>query len=185
MAPTTRMSAVDRREQVLRAALAEFARGGLAGTSTEAIAARAGISQPYLFRLFATKRDLFLAAISDCFDNVMDTFTRAAEGLSGAAAMAAMGKSYDGLIADRDNLLGQLQTYAACDDPDVRQAARDGFRRLYRLVHDASGAPPEQMALFFAVGMLCNVTAALQLDEVAEPWARALIDHGSLFGPSG
>lgn len=177
----TRMSGEDRREQVLDAALIEFAQGGLAGTSTEAIAVRAGISQPYLFRLFATKRELFIAAATRCFDNIGRAFAHAAEGLAGETAMKAMGDSYSGLIADRDNLLGQLQMYAACGDPDIRDCARKGFRDLYTLVQNASGASPERMVAFFAVGMLCNVTTALQLEAVDEPWAKALADHSVLF----
>jgi AcrR family transcriptional regulator len=169
------MSADDRREQVLDAALIEFAHGGLAGTSTEAIAERAGISQPYLFRLFGTKRDLFIAAVNRCFDNVSQTFTTAGEGLAGTEAMQAMGESYNGLIADRKNLLAQLQMYAACDDPEIRECARRGFRGLYNQVQAASGAGPAEMAGFFAMGMLCNVAAALQLEDVEEPWARALL----------
>jgi AcrR family transcriptional regulator len=172
------MNADQRREQVLDAALIEFAQGGLAGTSTEAIAERAGISQPYLFRLFGTKRDLFIAAASRCFDNISDTFAAAADGLAGQEAMAAMGRSYGGLIADRDNLLAQLQMYAACGDLDIRECARSGFRQLYNQVQAASGANPAQMAAFFATGMLCNVTTALQLDDVDEPWARALASSG-------
>lgn len=177
----TRMSAEDRKEQVVDAALAEFARRGFDGTSTEAIAVRAGISQPYLFRLFATKRHLFIASAARCFDNITATFAHAAEGLAGAEAMNAMGAAYKELIADRDNLLAQLQMYAACDDEAIRDCARQGFRRLYALVHDASGATPQQMALFFAAGMLCNVTTALGLADVDEPWARSLQNLDVLF----
>ena len=170
------MSAADRREQVVEAALAEFAHGGLDGTPTEAIATRAGISQPYLFRLFATKKALFVAAAERCFANVAEAFAEAANDLAGAAAMHAMGETYKSLIADSDNLLAQLQMYAACGDDDIRACARECFRRLYAQVQAASGASPEQMALFFARGMLCNVTAALRLDELDEPWAKALAD---------
>lgn len=171
------MSAADRREQVLDAAIVEFARGGLDGTSTEAIAARAGISQPYLFRLFSTKKALFIATAERCFGDVAEAFAEAAKGLAGAEAMHAMGKTYTSLIADPDNLLAQLQMYAACGDEEIRACARASFRRLYAQVRAASGATPDQMALFFAIGMLCNVTAALRLDEVDEPWARDLVDH--------
>jgi AcrR family transcriptional regulator len=171
------MSAADRREQVLDAALAEFAHGGLDGTSTEAIAARAGISQPYLFRLFETKKALFVATAERCFANVADAFADAAKGLAGAEAMHAMGHTYKSLIADPDNLLAQLQMYAACGDDEIRDCARESFRKLYAQVQAASGASREQMTLFFAVGMLCNLTAALRLDEVDEPWARDLVNH--------
>jgi AcrR family transcriptional regulator len=170
----TRMDPDERRDQVIAAALVEFAEGGLAGTSTEAIAVRAGISQPYLFKMFGTKRDLFIAASKRCFDNVAHTFTEAAEGLAGEEALNAMGHAYYGLIADRANLMAQLQMYAACNDPEVRECARDGFRKLYQLVERASGAPAETLAIFFAGGMLCNVSTALGLGEIDEPWARAL-----------
>jgi AcrR family transcriptional regulator len=168
------MDADERRDQVIAAALVEFAEGGLAGTSTEAIAVRAGISQPYLFKMFGTKRELFLEASKRCFDNVTQTFTQAADGLAGEAALEAMGASYRGLIADRENLMGQLQMYAACNDPGVREFARDGFRKLYELVSGISGAPADELARFFAMGMLCNLSAALSLTEIDEPWARAL-----------
>ena len=170
----TRMDPDERRDQVVAAALVEFAEGGLAGTSTEAIAVRAGISQPYLFKMFGTKRDLFIAASKLCFDNVSRTFSNAAQGLAGEEALHAMGAAYLGLIADRENLMGQLQMYAACNDPQVRECARDGFRKLYQLVERISGAPAEELATFFARGMLCNLSAALSLTELDEPWARAL-----------
>ena len=106
----------------------EFARGGLDGTPTEAIAARVGVSQPYLFRLFGTKKDLFLAAVDGCFDRTLSTFQRAAEGHTGQAALLAMGASYVGLLEDRNVLLLQLQAYVACDDPDIRTHVRDGVQ---------------------------------------------------------
>jgi AcrR family transcriptional regulator len=170
----TRMNADDRRYQVIEAALYEFAESGFAGTSTEAIAVRAGISQPYLFKMFDTKHDLFIEASKRCFDNVAQTFTEAAEGLAGEEALKAMGHAYYGLIADRANLMAQLQMYAACNDLQIRECARDGFRKLYQLVERASGAQAEALHVFFAAGMLCNVTTALGLAEIDEPWARAL-----------
>jgi len=173
-ATQARMDPDERRDQVIAAALVEFAERGLAGTSTEAIAVRAGISQPYLFKMFGTKLDLFIAASRRCFDNVAQTFSAASEGLAGEEALNAMGHAYYGLIADRANLMAQLQMYAACNDPQVRECARDGFRKLYQLVERASGASPEMLAIFFAGGMLCNVSTALGLAEIDEPWARAL-----------
>ncbi len=181
---TARMSAEDRRESVLDAALVEFGIGGLAGTSTEAIAARAGISQPYLFRLFSTKKELFVATAQRCFSNIAATFADAAHGLAGEEAMKAMGESYRELIADRSNLLAQLQMYAGCDDPEIRECARDGFRKLYQQVQNATGAPDPLITAFFAAGMLCNVTTALQLETLDEPWAKAMRDIGACFPAS-
>jgi AcrR family transcriptional regulator len=179
--PQPRMNAIDRREQVISAALEEFALGGLSGTSTEDIATRAGISQPYLFRLFGTKHELFIAAARRCFDNVLETFEVASQGLTGEDAMSSMGIAYGELIQDRKNLLAQLQMYAACEEPGVRETARDGFRRLYTYAQNATGLPADRMLMFFAIGMLCNVSAAMRLDEVDEPWAKALTNLDPCF----
>ena len=164
------MPAVERRELVLEAALAEFAAGGLAGTSTEEVARRAGISQPYLFRLFPTKRALFLALVQRCFDRLEETFTTAAAGLTGQDALTAMGDAYELLLDDRLLLQMQMQAYAACDDPEVRATTRAGFKHLWELVERLTGLPFQDVVDFFAVGMLMNVAAAMDLPAVDERW---------------
>src|SRR5436190_14305042 len=176
---STRMSAEERRESVLDAAVAEFARGGLAGTSTEAIAARAGISQPYLFRLFSTKKNLFIAAYRRAFVLIESRFTEASEGLTGDEALDAMGRAYHALLTDRDLLLVQLHTYAASDDADVQAAARGCYGRLWRLVEARSGADAETLRVFFAMGMLWNVAVALDLPDLDEAWAQAIMSTKS------
>src|SRR3954464_4380766 len=114
---TTRMSAADRRDAVLDAALVEFAEGGYVGTSTEDIARAAGISQPYLFRLFGTKKELYIASVSRCFRETLELFQRAAEGLRGQEALAAIGQAYmEQLQTDRTWLRAQMQAYAASED---------------------------------------------------------------------
>src|ERR1700693_3710105 len=129
MAVTTqRKSADERREAVLEAALEEFAARGLDGASTAAIAAKAGISQPYVFRLFGTKKELFTAVISRCFRETLELFQRAAEGKRGEEALAAMGDAYvEMLKQDRLKLQAQLQAYAACNDPEIRDVVRAGY----------------------------------------------------------
>jgi AcrR family transcriptional regulator len=179
MATTTRQTAEERREAVLAAALEEFARAGYRGASTEAIARRAGISQPYLFRLFGSKKELYLAGVRRCFRRTLETMQAAAEGLRGEEALEAMGRSY-GLLLGTDPLMlqAQLQTYAAAvDDEDVRRAAREGYGDLYSYAERVSGASEARIARFFATGMLLNVIAALGLheEEAAEPWALRLL----------
>jgi AcrR family transcriptional regulator len=173
--PRTRLTADERREEILLVAMEEFAHGGLDGTPTDAIAKRVGISQPYLFRLYRTKKDLFLAVVARCFERTQAAFERAAEGLAGDEALEAMGLAYAGLLKDRTLLLAQLQAYVACQDPDVRALVRHGFKRLAGFVAQASGAPPESVRRFFETGMLMNVVAAMELDRVNEPWARDLM----------
>ena len=175
-ATTTRKSAEERREDVLQAAREVFAQHGLSGASTDEIARRAGISQPYLFRLFRTKKELFLAAVERCFSETRDTFDQAAEGKTGDEALTAMGKAYGELIRSNPNRLrAQMQTYAACEDPDVRRVARRGFGELVDVVERTSGADAETVSRFFAKGMLINVVASMDLLDADEPWARKLL----------
>lgn len=162
MAP--RMTAEDRREQVLAAAVVEFASGGLEGTSTDAIARRAGISQPYLFRLFPTKKALFVASVERTFLRCLETFRGAAEGLTGEGAKEAMGDAYTRLLGDRTFLQVQMQAYAACADPEVRAATRAGFERLWDEAVILTGLPEPDIHQFFAHGMLLNVAASMGLD---------------------
>lgn len=171
----TRMGADERRELLVKAALVEFAQSGLNGTSTEAIAKRAGISQPYVFRLFATKKDLFVAVVTSCFARVHDAFEAAAEGLSGWEAVTAMAEAYTELLRDRELLLTQMHAYAACDDPEIRDATRTGFRSLYRLVETVTGLDEESVMMFFAKGMLINVAAAMDLPHAPEGWATTIV----------
>src|SRR5215471_2775186 len=165
-----RMSAEERREQVLEVALGEFAAKGLAGTSTEDVARRADISQPYLFRLFATKKALFLTLVDRCFKKVEYTFIEAAGDSVGEEALEAMGDAYEKLLEDRTLLLLQMQAYAATDDPEIRAATRDGYKDLWMLVERLTGLPFERVVEFFAMGMLINVAAALDLPAVDERW---------------
>jgi AcrR family transcriptional regulator len=166
------MTADERRETVLTAAVAVFAARGMDGTSTEDVARQAGISQPYLFRLFPTKKALFLALVERCFQQVAGTFEAAAADRVGEDALEAMGEAYHQLLEDRTLLLLQMQAYAACDDPDIRAATRTGYKELWTLVERLTGLPYERIVTFFAMGMLMNVAAAMDLPAVDERWAR-------------
>jgi AcrR family transcriptional regulator len=173
-----RQSADVRKASILRAAIVEFARSGYAGTSTEAIAARAGISQPYIFRLFGTKKDLFCATYDAVTAAIEDAFVAAAEGLDGENAMAAMALAYLDLLKDPDLLQVQLHGFAAAAaDGDIAQACQETFRRLWALVNQYTDITPEAMREFFAQGMLCSVIAAIDLRSVNEPWAQSFFDE--------
>jgi AcrR family transcriptional regulator len=172
-----RKSRDERREEILDAALQVFAERGYHGAPTDEIARRAGISQPYVFRLFGTKKDLFLAVNARCFRQTLAMFQQAAEGLRGEEALEAIGAAYGELLqTDRTYLRGQMAAYAACDDPDVREAVRNGYGDLVTYVERVSDAGPERVAAFFASGMLMNVLASMGLQQPSEPWAARLIE---------
>ena len=177
MATTDRKTKAERREEILDAALEEFAERGYHGASTEDIARRAGISQPYVFRLFGTKKELFRAVVARCFRETLEMFQRAAEGKRGQEACMAIGNAYvERYLTDRARLRAQMQAYAACDDPDIREAVRQGYGDLVAYVERVSGLSPERVSAFFAMGMLLNVFASMnQFDDHAEPWAQRLL----------
>jgi AcrR family transcriptional regulator len=175
------MSGQDRRQQVLRIAAEEFAEGGLHGTSTEVIARRAEITQAYIFRLFGTKKALFLEVMVAAFDRLTEEMRAAAGTATGLAALALMGARYNEMLADRISLLLQLQGFAACGDPEVRDAVRDSFGRMWQTVSETTGLDPVTVKAFLAFGMLLNNGAALQIGELDQPWAagaRTLIRPG-------
>src|SRR6478609_1542762 len=164
-----RMTADERRDAIVAAAVEEFATGGLVGASTEAIARQAGVSQPYVFQLFRTKKDLFLAVVRRCFGQTRVAFEAAAhdyvpdQNPECNTVLQAIGLEYKRLLANRTNLLVQLQAYAACADPDVRDVVREEFAALHRRVRELSGASTEELRDFFAHGMLLNVAAAVEM----------------------
>ncbi|HEX7312242.1 MAG TPA: helix-turn-helix domain-containing protein [Gaiellaceae bacterium] len=170
-----RKSAEERRDDILDAALEEFAERGLHGASTEAIAKRAGISQPYVFRLFGSKKDLFKASATRCLRETLETFQRAAEGKRGEEALKAMGEAYQELLVDRTRLRAQMQAYAACDDENIREVVRNGFGDIVAYVERVSGLPEEEVTRFFATGMLMNVMASMDLWESPEGWSERLL----------
>jgi AcrR family transcriptional regulator len=172
--PLTRMTAQQRREQVLSVAELEFATRGLDGASTETIAHRAGITQTYVFRLFSTKRELFLACVDAAFERLTLALRAAAADATGVDALAAMGREYNAMLADRTTLLLQLQgmAAAAAGEPEIRDAVRASFGRLWQAVSDTAGLDPVTIKTFLAFGMLLNTSAALGLADVDERWAR-------------
>jgi len=170
-----RVPAAERREELIAAAVHEFAHGGLHGTPVERIARRVGVAQPYVFSLFPSKLDLFLAALQRGFERVAETFRRAAaEYADGRApadcedALDAMGRAYkEMLIGDRDFLMLQHQSYAACDDDVVRACVRRSYAELVDLAQQLSDADAERIDDFFRHGMALNVAAALGVEDLS------------------
>jgi AcrR family transcriptional regulator len=178
MTTAVRKSGAERREEILDAALEEFAEHGYHGGSTEGIARRAGISQPYVFRLFGTKQQLFKAVVARCFRETLEMFQRAAEGKRGQEALEAMGDAYvEQLTVDRTRLKLQMQAYAASEEAAISEVVRQGFGDLVAYAERVSGLEAKDVAAFFAKGMLLNVFASMGLfvGQADEPWAERLL----------
>lgn len=179
-----RISADERRVEVVEAAVSAFAASGYAGTSTETIADLAGVSQPYVFRLFGSKQELFLAAVDRAFERVTIAFESAARTPTAVVppgmhpVLASMGEAYHRMLADRSLLQLQLHAYAASGDPVVGAFVRERYATLVRRVSEISGVPTAELRDFFAEGMLLTVAAALDLTDAGLAWTQ-MCDGGS------
>jgi AcrR family transcriptional regulator len=173
--PAMRKSADERREEVLAIAIEHFARGGYHGTSTEGIAREAGISHAYLFRLFPTKRELFLACGDRACVKVVEAFQRAAAGAEPGEELKAMGHAYvSELLPDRHAILMLMHSYAAGGaDAEIRDHVRRKYGEVVSKVTELAHAGPDDVWSFFATGMLLNIVAALDLHESDHPVFRA------------
>ena len=175
-APRRRVPAAERRDALIEAAIHHFAHGGLHGTSVGVIARDVGVAQPYVFSLFPTKVDLFLATVERGFDRIAELFRAAADRYreEGPAepdeeVLGALGNAYvQSLGEERDLLLLQQQAYAACGEEEIRVAVRGFYTRLVELVRDLTGADDERLDDFFRGGMWLNVAAALGVEDLAK-----------------
>jgi AcrR family transcriptional regulator len=186
-----RLPSAERRELIVRAAVGAFAETGYEGTSTDDVARRAGVSQPYVVRLFGTKRDLFVEVLRHSHERIVEAFTRAAEEQPEGPLLPALGTAYIRLIADRDLLGMELQGYAASSDPVIRAESKLQYGRLVELVRDLTGASDDELQRFFALGMLLNIIVALDLHETPDvPWIATLLGEKcremlvTMHGPS-
>lgn len=161
----------------MRAAMGEFAARGLHGASTERVAREAGIAHSYVFKLFGTKRDLFLAATEVVYDRILRLFREGAKAHP-EDPIWGMGNSFRELLDRREELLVMIQGFAASGDPEIEQLVRDRYADLYRFAREASGAAPEQMRAFWAHGMMLVVAAAIDLPalEAKEEWVHGLLN---------
>jgi AcrR family transcriptional regulator len=158
MPPRTRLTAAERTEQIVCAAVTVFSAAGYTGTSTDDVARAAGVSQPYVIRLFRSKQRLFVAAMDYAAREIERTFRE-----SGATDLQGLGAAYKTLL-DRYELLGMLlHGFAASGDPEIGEVVRACFGGLYELIRELTGAEPREAADFMAIGMLMTILGALRV----------------------
>lgn len=195
-----RVTAAERRDALIDAAIEEFAVTGLHGTPVERIARRVGVAQPYVFSLFQTKRELFIAAVERCFERVGDAFTQAAQealsasragrrdgerdastgaagdhGAQGDPVLQAVANSYcEMLRSDRAMLMLQLQSYAACDDEVIREHVRDSYEALRHRIKVLANCDDEELHRFMSSGLYLTTQAAMGATDRLEALAEEL-----------
>ena len=168
----TRMSAEARRELVLAAATRAFARGGFHGTSTDAVAKEAGVSQPYVVRMFGSKANLFREVFAHAVGRIMHAFEPALDKVAkdpeNEELWAQMGAAYTELLADRDLLLVMMHGFAAGSMPEIGAQARDWMSKIYTQIRTRTGCTPEHARTFIANGMLLNTLLAMEAPQNSE-----------------
>lgn len=172
----TRLTAEERQEQLIAAAVTAFSQNGYAGTTTDQVARLAGVSQPYVIRLFRTKQELFLAAVLHAGDRIEATWRAAAER---EPTLESLGHAYKDLLEQPELTSMLLHGFAAAHDPAIGDPVRGCFGRLYEVVRELTGATDEEASDFFAFGMLLTCMGAMRLvgpDAVPpQPWAVGLL----------
>lgn len=179
--PRTRLTADQRHDQLIAAAVTAFSGGGYAGTTTDQVARIAGVSQPYVIRLFGTKQALFIGAVQYAAGRIEQQF-RTAAGTD--PTLSGLGRAYDDLLAEKELISVLLHGFTAGSDPDIGPVVRDCFGRIYATVRELTGADVAQARDFLATGMLCTILGTLNVigpDAVpAQPWMTDLVTSMNL-----
>jgi AcrR family transcriptional regulator len=169
-----RLTAKERGAEVLEAAVRAFAASGYEGTKTDEIARMAGVSQPYVIRLFGTKQQLFLAAVQSVCTRIEEIFRAAAEE---SPDLGALGRNYKALLGEPELLLVLLHGFSASGDPAIGDCVRARFGSIYTLIRDLTGATPQEAREFLSAGMLLTVMSAMQVigpNAIPMPWAEEI-----------
>ena len=173
----TRLTAEERSEQLIAAAVTAFSTGGYAGTTTDQVARLAGVSQPYVIRLFGTKQALFIATAEHASHRIEQQFREAA---AVQPDLASLGAAYDTILAERELITVLLHGFTAGADPVIGPVVRGCFGRIYLTVRELTGATAEEARGFLAMGMLLSVLNVLQVIGPGavspEPWMTDLVD---------
>ena len=168
----TRMSADERRELILQAATRAFAQGGYHGTSTDTVAKEAGVSQPYVVRMFGTKLELFLEVLQRSVGRIRDAFAAVVDDPTfdpaGEEGRERMGLAYTELLQDQDFLQVMMHGFSAGGIDEIAAAARSCMGEVFATIR-RTGWTDEEVRDFIAYGMLLNVMISMRALEHLEP----------------
>ncbi len=163
--PITRMKSRDRRELILEAATGVFGDYGYVGATTDQVARAAGVSQPYVVRMFGSKEKLFLEVLRRALDALLSTFRTVLAENSRTELPRYFGRAYVDLLNDRGLLLSLMHAFVLGSDPVIGRAAREGFLEVYEFMRNEAGFGPEQTREFLAGGMLINTMVGLRMSD--------------------
>jgi TetR/AcrR family transcriptional regulator len=160
------MKAEERRELILEAATGVFGNFGYHGATTDQVAKAAGVSQPYVVRMFGTKEKLFLCVLSRALELMLLAFRAALAEPDEVDLTRRLGRAYVGLLSDRGLLLSLMHGFVLGNDPEIGTHARHGFLQVYEFLRTEAGMSTLQAHDFLASGMLANTLLAVRMSDV-------------------
>lgn len=147
---SVRLPAAERRQALIDTALRVFSEGSYRGTTTAEIARAAGVSEPILYRHFASKRDLYLAALDHVWGKMRAQWEAAlAESANVRDAFEAIGRSHVS-VHDCKFQMAELWVQAlgeAAEDPELREHLRRHLREVHDFMADVIRQGQEQGVL--------------------------------------
>lgn len=162
--PAPRMRSEDRRESILEAATGVFGQHGYFGATTDRIARAAGVSQPYVVRLFGTKEGLFLEVIVRALALILLRFRAVlAEGTHDLGRR--LGAAYVELLRERGLLVSLMHSFVLGGDPMIGPRARQGFLEVYAFLRHEAGFAPDEASGFLEGAMLLNTLVGLRMGD--------------------
>ncbi len=172
------MKGDDRRELILEAATVAFGDYGYVGTTTAVVAKAAGVSQPYVVRMFGTKQQLFVEVLKRALDTLMAAFRTALANDDGQTPGRRIGIAYVDLASQRGLLLSLMHGFVLGKDPVIGKVARDGFMCVYRFLRDEARFSADEAQQFLSGGMLINTLVGLRMvdDYDSNPEVRELLE---------
>jgi AcrR family transcriptional regulator len=159
------MAADDRRVLILDAATEVFGQRGYAGATTDQVAIAAGVSQPYVVRMFGTKEKLFLEVLDRDLDRLLTAFRAELDVKSDRPLGERLGLAYVDLLQDRGLLLSLMHGFVLGSDPVIGKVARCGFLDAYRFLKNEAGFTPAEAGTFLAQGMLLNTLVGIRMTD--------------------
>jgi AcrR family transcriptional regulator len=170
---STRLTGPERRAAVVESACRIFAKGSYHRSTTAQIARETGVTEPVLYRHFASKRELYLACLDTVWERVRVLWEKAIEREADPAGwLKAIGKAYLEARAAARIVLVDLWIQAlteAADDPEIRRALRRQMHEVHEFVAgvirraQAEGGilpnrdPDAEAWIFISLGLLSTI----------------------------
>ncbi|MGO2931804.1 TetR/AcrR family transcriptional regulator [Microbacterium sp.] len=175
----TRGSAAERRVQAVAIGLGAFADHGVTTVAIQHVAAQMGVSQPYVFRLFGSKKAFFLACVDELAPRITEMLLSTGAGVE--EPLEEMGAGFRALVSDGVISGFWLQACAAARaDDEIASKCRDVIARSLRAVQASAGVDADVLAGFFGRGALVMMlqTLGVDLSEGSRAAVASLAEKG-------